>query len=279
MTALRTYANLWTLWDHPVSGVGEWTLEEKIGAIAAAGFDGVMGEPGAGLGGLARTQGLAFIAFRRLGEEHDLAFECARCREEAAVVLQVHLGWHDTPLATATRLAVDLVRAAEAENLPVVIETHRDTCTETPEKTDALRESFRQAYPGRELPLIWDFSHPAVVKHLSPPFSVRLLTDRETVRRSIWHHLRPFNGHHCQVPVMDGSGQLTPECLEWLQFAGEVLAVVHNGDLAEAWVCPEIGPVRGGYGLSGNPPAWKQAVRLRQILVDLWDRPHVSPPL
>jgi sugar phosphate isomerase/epimerase len=46
MPRLRTFANLWTLWDHPGAGPDEWTLAEKVAAVAAAGFDGVMGDPG-----------------------------------------------------------------------------------------------------------------------------------------------------------------------------------------------------------------------------------------
>ena len=271
MTALCTYANLWSLWDHPAPGAGEWTLAEKIDAIADAGFDGVMGDPGIGVGRLARARGLAFLAFRRLDEQHDLAAECARCTAEGAIALQVHLGWHDTGLEAATRLAVELVRAADAALLPVAVETHRDTCTETPEKTVALQAAFHRAWPGRDLPLIWDYSHHAVVKHLSAPFSERLLNHPDTVRGSGWHHLRPFNGHHAQVPLMDAAGGLTREACEWLEFAEAVLALLRTSDLPEVWVCPEVGPVRGGYGLSGTPPAWNQALRLRQLLLDLWN--------
>lgn len=139
MTTLRTFANLWTLWDHPGTGAQEWPLKQKIAAVAEAGFDGVMGEPGQGIGALAEASGLRFIAFSRLNVEHDFVGVLSRCRDEGAVVLQVHLGWHDTDADTALRLALKLEDAAGKVGLEAVMETHRDTCTETPEKAAALR--------------------------------------------------------------------------------------------------------------------------------------------
>jgi hypothetical protein len=93
MTTLRTYANLWTLWDHPGSGPTEWSLAKQISAIGTAGFDGVMGELGQGIGALAAKNGLRFAAFRRLDERHDFREALSQCRDENAMVLQVHLGW------------------------------------------------------------------------------------------------------------------------------------------------------------------------------------------
>ena len=267
---LRTFANLWTLWDHPRTGVAEWSLPQKIAAVAQADFDGVMGEPGQGIGQLAAENGLKFFAFSRLDACHDFREVLARCRDEGALVLQVHLGLHDTPADAALELALRLDAASRDTGLEAVIETHRDTCTETPEKTELLRHNFRTETGGRELPLLLDFSHHAVVKHLDPPFARRLLTDPPLIRRTRWHHLRPFNGHHVQIAVLAADGSLAPEMTYWLALAKEIFRELHNSPLPEIWVCPEIGPVRGGYGLSSFPPSWAQAVALRKLLLELW---------
>ena len=272
MTALRTYANLWTLWDHPQRGPAEWSLAQKIAAVADAGFHGVMGEPGQGIGALAKKNNLRFLAFHRLDETHNFHDVLSQCREENATVLQVHLGWHNTPADTALDLALRLDAASRETSLEAVIETHRDTCTETPEKTEMLREQFRAATGGRELPLLLDFSHHAVVKHLDPPFAARLLAEPELVGRTRWHHLRPFNGHHAQIPVLSADGSLAPEMTDWLTFADEILRLLRNGPLNEVWICPEIGPVRGGYGLSAFPSSWQQAVALNKILQKHWEK-------
>ena len=196
MPTLRTFANSWTLWDHPAAGAAEWPLSKKVAAVAEVGFDGVMGEPGQGIGALATAKGLRFIAFSRLDAGLDFVEVLSRCRDEGAMVIQAHLGRHDTPANTALQLAPGLDAAARETGLEAVIETHRDTCTETPEKTETLQHAFRAATGGRELPLLLDCSHHAVVKHLDPPFARRLLTEPDLVRRTRWHHLRPFNGQH-----------------------------------------------------------------------------------
>ena len=276
MTTLRTFANLWTLWDHPGRGPVEWSLPQKVSAVAQAGFDGVMGESGQGIGALAAKNNLRFIAFSRLDAHQNYRDVLKRCQDEGAVVLQVHLGGHDTPANVALELALQLDAAARTTGLEAVIETHRDTCTETPEKTEALQDGFRTATQGRELPLLLDFSHHAVVKHLAPPFAGRLLADAALIRRTRWHHLRPFNGQHAQIPVLANDGSLAPEMAEWLEFADEFFKLIRNNGLPEVWICPEIGPVRGGYGLSAFTSSWEQAMALHTLLQQLWTKNHES---
>jgi hypothetical protein len=267
---LRTFANLWTLWDHPGAGAAEWPLPRKIAAVAEARFDGVMGETGQGIGALAAAHGLSYIAFRQLDAGHDFADVLKRCQDEGAVVLQVHLGRHDTTGQEALELAIRLNEASRDTGLEAVIETHRDTCTETPEKAKRLQTGFREATQGCELPLLLDFSHHAVVKHLDPPFSERLLTAPALVRRTRWHHLRPFNGHHAQIPVLGSDGSLAPDMTDWLEFADELLFLLRRSHLPEIWICPEIGPIRGGYGLSAFPPSWDQALALHEVIRQHW---------
>lgn len=270
MTELRTYANLWTLWDHPGCGDAEWSLARKVAAVAQAGFDGVMGELGQELGVLAAENKLHFLAFGRLDSGSDFQEVLARCREEKAIVLQVHLGWHNTPIDEALECALCLDRLGSEAGIAFVIETHRDTCTETPEKTELLQRCFREATGGRKLPLLPDFSHHAVVKHVAQPFAARLLTEPELIRNMRYHHFRPFNGHHAQIPVRKSDGSLTPEMQDWLVLADEILRLLRDSPLSEVWICPEIGPVRGGYGLSTFPPSWPQAVALRKLILEHW---------
>ena len=116
-----------------------------------------------------------------------------------------------------------------------------------------------------------DFSHHAVVKHLAPPFAGRLLDDPALVRRTRWHHLRPFNGHHAQIPVLAADGSVAPEMADWFELADEIFKLIRSGGLPEVWVCPEVGPVRGGYGLSSFPPSWRQSVALLAMLKQHWE--------
>lgn len=276
MTTLRTFANLWTLWDHPGRGTAEWSLPQKVAAVAEAGFDGVMGEIGLGIGALAAANGICFIAFSRLDGHQDFGSVLKRGQDEVAVVLQVHLGRHDTRVDEALDLALRLDAATRETGLETVIETHRDTCTETPEKTELLREAFRKATQRRELPLLLDFSHHAVVKHLAPPFANRMLTDAALICHTRWHHLRPFNGHHAQIPVLAHDGSIAPEMADWLEFADEILKLIWSSGLPEVWICPELGPVRGGYGLSSFPASWQQSIALLALLKQHWEKNGIT---
>jgi len=65
-------------------------------------------------------------------------------------------------------------------------------------------------------------------------------------------HFRPFNGHHVQVPITDDHGNLTPEVRDWLPFAEALLKCWLEGNRhtnREIFICPELGPVAGGYAL------------------------------
>src|ERR1700686_78090 len=58
--------------------------------------------------------------------------------------------------------------------------------------------------------------HLAVVKHLvSEIYVERLLVRPDLIQGSQQFHFRPFNGHHCQVPVTRGDGSLTQEINDW----------------------------------------------------------------
>ena len=137
--------------------------------------------------------------------------------------------------------------------------------------------SIARAYfkeTGQLLPITWDFSHFAIVKHLQPSdFSGRLLERPDLVTRASQFHFRPFNGHHCQVPVTDRKGSLTRELRDWLPFVADTLSLwndTNRGTEREIFVVPEMGPASSGYNLDGLPNSWEEAVKLRPILENLW---------
>ena len=152
-------------------------------------------------------------------------------------------------------------------------ETHRDTATETPEKFEEIARRFRRI-TGELLPVTWDHSHFAVMKHLLPPdYSRRLLAWPELIQHSQLFHLRPFNSQHCQVPVTNGHGALTPEFRDYLGFVEDLFACWLAGPRpgGELWACPELG-MSHGYHVSTDPHAWPDAVRARKELLGAWRR-------
>jgi hypothetical protein len=268
-------ANLWSLVGHP-SPEREWSLEKKIKACADAGFGGITTAVTPEHRRLAEKHGLPHIlGFISSSTPGDFARLLREQKEGGAVHINVQLDDHDTPPAVATRHWVKLVREAEKiDGLVPALEVHRDTCTETPEKTYEIAERFHAA-TGEMIKINFDFSHFAVVKHLNPSnYSARLLTHPQLIQNSDQSHCRPFNGHHCQVAVTH-HGHLTPEVRDYLEFIGDLFrcwkSAPKNRDRT-LFVCPEIGPYSSGYNTSGLPPAWPDAVVLRRELAKTWAR-------
>ena len=271
---LRQFINLWTLAGYPTRAT-EWSLEKKLAVIKEAGFWGFTDACTTEHGKLARKHGLGVIGFFASSNPKHFARLLRENKDAGAHHINVHLGKHDTSTAEALGLTMRLLDEAAKLGVEVALEVHRDTCTETPEKTCALADAY-QKVTGKLLPLTWDFSHPAVVKHLWPSdcYIPRLLTRPDLIRHSQQFHLRPFNGHHCQIPVTDGRGNLAPEFKDWLPFAEALLKMWLTGNRGtgrEIFVCPEMGPlVPAGYRLSGMPCNWKDAQVLAGEIDRLW---------
>ena len=265
-------AALWSLWDYP-SAKAEWSLEKKFAAIKAAGFDGIATAMNPELGKLAEKHGLCSVGYISSGKPADFRRLIQENRDGGAKRINVQLAYHDTPVEKGTALAIRLVELGEKLGCPCDIEVHRNTCTETPEKTYAIAAAFRQA-TGKLIPLTWDFSHVSVVKHLEPPYWERLLVAPELVQHSRHFHFRPFNGHHCQIPVTDGSGKRSVELNQWLPFLEKTLAMALSAKTAggDYYVVPEMGPARGGYNFAQLPNSWEDAQVLRGIIAKAWKK-------
>ena len=271
---LRHVANLWTLIQHP-SRECEWTLDEKLDAIQAAGFDSVCWAPSPELTEGLRHRGLTFVGGMAAGDRSAFPRLLDDLRSAGALHVNVQLGGDKVLTLEALRLTLTLMEEAKSRGLLPAIETHRGTCTETPEKMYALADAYQEA-TGELLPISWDFSHFAAVKHLVPAnFLERLLVRPELVQRAQQFHFRPFNGHHVQVAITDGRGGLTQEVRDWLPFAEAVLRcwlVGSSESGREIFVCPELGPVEGGYALSTFPNSWEDAKVLRLEIEKVWQR-------
>lgn len=273
MAVLRHIASLWSLRQYPTAEQ-PWSAEEQLNAIKAAGFDGVTGRITPELGAAARKRELMIVGYISSSDAGQFKSLLETQKLAGAKHINVQLGDHDTLTDAALLLTLQLFKTAEEiGGLEVSIEVHRDTCTETPEKTYALADSYYRA-TDRLLPITWDFSHFAVVKHLAPNvFSERLLIRPELVQRSCQFHFRPFNGHHCQIPVTRPDGSLSREFHQWLPFVRDTFRLWLEGPQPtsrELFVVPEMGPVSSGYNLEQLPNSWDDATRLRPILETIW---------
>jgi sugar phosphate isomerase/epimerase len=274
---LRHIANLWTFMGHPTKA-REWPLDQKLAAIKQAGFDGVCWGGSPELKAGCRQYGLIFVGGMVSGNAAEFPRLLQEQKDCGAVHVNVQLAADDVPASEALELALELNREGERIGVVPGVETHRGTCTETPEKLYALCDAYHKA-TGELLSLSIDFSHFAVVKHLAPDnFVKRLLTHPNLIQQAQQFHFRPFNGHHAQVPITDGNGNLTQEVRDWLPFAEALMKCWLDGNRntdREIFVCPELGPVEGGYALSTFPNSWEEAKVLRMEIARLWEKVNV----
>lgn len=269
---LALFAKGWTFAHHPPVGP-TWPVSRRVAEAAAAGFDGFHASHTPELRpALACVPALRFWGQCDVAVRHDIRPRLTELQASGAESVLVQLGDHDTGLRPALELARRVYDRARQLRLDVSIEVHRDTCTETPEKTWALADAFARV-EGRPLPLTWDFSHPIVVKHLRPPFR-RCLEDRpDLIQSARCFHLRPCNGHHAQIPVRAANGRLTPEYRDWLDFIRLFFALWLAGPRPgnEMLACPELGGRRtNGYCLSTYPAPWPETITCARHLRRIW---------
>ena len=250
---------------------GDWSAAEKLKKIRKAGFDGFRGRLHVASAEEVGKSGLIFACATDVGGPAEVEDKLTEIKEEAARCASVQLLDHTTRTAEAVTVARAVMACADKIGLDVSIEVRRDTCTETPEKTYALADGFEKA-ERRPLKLTWDFSGFAVLKHLSSPFWARLAERPDLMRLANQFHLRPFNGHHVQVPAVGKGGKRTPEFVDFMKFADRVLAnwLAGAGPGREMFVCPE--QIADGYWLSVFSDRFADAKVIRDRLVKSFKR-------
>jgi hypothetical protein len=274
VSRLHHIAALWSTTHYPTKEA-EWTLEQKVADAKKAGFVGVATGANAELRAIAEKHGMEVLGYVSSGKPAEFAAAIKANKDMGAHYINVQLADDDTLTPEALGLALLVLQEGRRQGVELGIEVHRDTCTETPEKTYALADAY-QKVTGELLPMTWDFSHLSVVKHLYPRNYVeRLIVRPDLIQHAQQFHFRPFNGHHCQVPVTDGKGNLTQEVKDYLPFVEAVLkcwlAGKDNAD-RDIFAIPEMGPVAGGYNLSTLPNSWEDAKILRVEIDKIWQK-------
>lgn len=275
---LKILINFWTLLNQKNPDGSDWSLDQRCQAVKDAGFDAYTCPADTpDLKATLQKHGLRF------GAAFDAA-SAAQAEQRMAAGLRIddapmncQLGDHDTPVEDAIQMTVGLMQAAEKLGADMHLEMHRDTCTETPEKTYAIAEGVKAA-TGKYPKINFDFSHPGSLKHLNASnYIERLYENVPLFQMSTLWHMRPFNGHHCQVPVTDGQGHFSPEYEEMRPFIRQGLAHWLAGPRpgGEFWVCPELGP-KLGYGLSCFPDSWQDAIVLGNDIKEIWSEELAS---
>lgn len=270
---LLIFATLWSLRQYP-SRSREWSWSKKFEAIRAARCDGVFSPP---IPALEERGDLRYLAVTSLDDAAKVAPSLEAARKLGALGVDIQLGDYDSPVEDMVKLARRIDEVASELGLPYAIETHRDTFTETPEATLALARGFLAA-TGKVLPLCLDHSHFAVVRHLAPGvFWERLKEPAVLLEAAAQFHLRPFNGHHCQIPVLSASGRRTPEYLAWRAYAASLFGYLQQQATKQpVWVVPELGHAAPSYGLTGFGDTWSDVLTVVRDLRQLWRAPGAS---
>lgn len=267
---IRHIANLAALRDTPTAKK-PWPLEKKIEAIADAGFDGFTDQAGSKHGKLAEKFGLKFVGSIASSKPDELRALLQQQKDAGAAHVSIRLGEHDTNAGDAVRMSLRAALEGDALGLKVSVETHRGTCTETPEKLYTLADGY-QRVTAKPLLVAWDFAQIAVVKNLPPSSPERLIVRADLVQLAALFRFRPFNQHHCQIPVTDGRGRASAEFDAWLPFAKKCLQAWLGGNQSgrEILVVSEVAAASSGYGLQQLPDSWSDAIKLRAALDKLW---------
>jgi len=271
---LRIHLNYWSLLDEAGHST-ETDIRTHLERIHEAGFDSYCGTPNLpNVRALVREYGLRYGGAFDAGSADEFATKIAANLEIDDGPMNCQLADHDTPSEKAIELTIALMEEAEKQGARVHLEVHRDTCTETPEKAKAIVDGVKAA--TGEYPLVnYDFSHPAIVKHLLPEDYIDRLFDDQTVEvfqlANLWH-MRPFNGHHCQIPITDGKGGFSPEYGNCRPFIRQAIRHWLAGPRPtdELWIVPEQGTTIG-YQLSCFPPVWHETVALGKDIRKIWD--------
>lgn len=264
--------NHWTMWNLKNANGEPWSQAQRMAAVAKAGFDAFCCPADTpDLKALLKEHGLRFAGAFDVGSVEQMEPKLAAVMAIDNGPINVQLADHDTPVEKATELTIKLMEIAERLGAEAHLEMHRDTCTETPEKTYAIAEGYKAA-KGEYPRINFDFSHPASVKHLGAHNYIdRLFENVPLFQQSTLWHMRPFNGHHCQVPVTDGKGNFSPEYKDMRPFIRQAFDHWLAGPRprGELWVCPELGP-KFGYGLSCFPESWEDAIVLGNDIRQIW---------
>ena len=180
---------------------------------------------------LAERGALRYLAVTSVDSKSKVAPALQSAKDLGALAIDVQLGDYDTPVAEAVRLAVRIRSVARELDLPF-----------------------------------------AIIRHLAPgTFWDRLREPAELLSAATQFHLRPFNGHHCQIPVLDAAGRRTPEYRDWQIYSAALFAHLRCQKTTEPVLAvPEMGNAAPAYGLSCFGDTWRDVRTLARDLRRQW---------
>jgi len=271
MQTLEVFQSMWAMERRRPDGL-EWSLEEKLEMIAAAGYDGVdvvASDPIAGrIGPLLERHGLAATVTAFPKSVPDLEPAIGLARDLGARHLNIIGQVYPVTIEAGTACVRGWLRLCDRADLPVTIETHRDSIT-----TDLLYSlQLMDAVP--EMRLSADLSHFVVAREFGWPISDEVRAQITLVlQRADAFQGRVASREQVQLPVG------FPQHRDWFElFLGwweEGFRLWRAGAAADArlnFLC-ELGPkeyaITGadGYELSDR---WQDALTIKARITEIW---------
>ena len=271
---LQLCAADWTLTRYP-SAEKPWSADTRIRRAKEAGFVGFSSGAAPDVVAALRKHDMQLVGGVDVGSAGLAESRLMPFKEAGAFHINVQLCDHDTETKVAVKVARKVMQVGARLGIQPAIEVHRDTCTETPEKTYALADAYSNLY-GEKLRMNFDHSHPAIIKQVRPEvYWQRLGVRLDLLKMGELIHFRPFTGSHCQTPITDGRGQLDLDFTTWRDhFLSPMLEAWLKGARAgkELWAVVELGPKGSGYGMACFPDIWKDAIVARGEIERVWKR-------
>lgn len=268
---LRVQYNMWAASKLPRDGQ-EWTVDERLDRIRAAGFQGFEASANseAEAGALAaklRDRGLPFglAAYPTRPEDLKGPIELARRMGAQCITAQVFGAMKGTAeIVDTLEKMYDLVNGA---GLPFFVETHRGRVTQD------LRRTVNVARRVSRLRFTGDFSHYVVAGELvgAWPADVWEAFDFLAARCGNWHGRIGF-GEQVQNDIGDGTGEMAQQFKElWTRGFRAWLKEAGPGDVLP--FCAELGPP--GYSitdLAGREISdrWQQSLVIKRLAEEAW---------
>ena len=272
---LHLCAAAWSMQRYP-SEKREWSMDTKVKKVAEEGFAGFSHGADPDANKACKKYGIAHVGGVDVAKVREALPKMKAFKNMGVHHINVQLCDHDTEVKVSVPVARAVMKAGEDLGIQPAIEVHRDTCTETPEKTFALADAYEKRY-RKKLRINFDHSHPAIIKQVRAPnyWEPKTNARPDLLRAGELVHLRPFTGSHCQTPVTNGKNKLDRDFELWLNhFCSPMLESWLKGARsgAELWAVVELGPQGSGYALECFPDIWKDACRARKEITAVWDR-------
>lgn len=275
---LEVHQSWWGMIGLPRGGP-EWSTEEKLARIAAAGFTGLLGS---------LPEPKEEERWRRLLAEHRLSFAihsfprvvsdlkplAERARSFGVQYINSQVQDSFVVGDEAVRLLEGLIATCAAVGLPYFVETHRGRVTQ-----DLLRTV---EYVARipDLRLTIDLSHYVVAGEIGAPSEDVEACFDILLRRTGAIHARVSNGEQVQVDIGDGgAGPVTHFVRWWEKGMRYWLQGAGPGDILPFVV--ELGPptysitAPDGKGTAKGPEIsdrWEQALVYKRLAEVAWER-------